>query len=737
MFHRRLCLLVLLSVVGVMVLLGQLARLAVAEHAMHLEAAEAVLATRRLIPTVRGRILDRKGRVIAEDVPCYDVQVDYEVITGQWAYQQARRDAYRAHRKAWREMDESEKYELIKKYLAPYEYQQELLWQTICRVCRIERSDLERRKWTIKRRVQTVRASVWDRLTRRREQELNRTVEPDEVDVTLREEVAAHTLLAAVPDETAMRLQLEGADLPGLHVKESKTRRYLQARQTVDLSCSTLPGPIRSDQTVQITVDGVATHIVGTMRNAWAADVKARPFRDQGTIDLGGYLPGDTVGRSGVEKAMEDHLRGRRGQKVLRRDIQQVHYLPPEPGADVQLTIDMQLQARIQAIMSPQFGLMQRQSWHANDQLPEGTPLYGAAVVIEVDSGDLLALVSSPTFSREQLQREGGRLANDSSRPMVNRPISAIYPPASTMKPLVYAIATEQGVIAPEEKIECRGHLYPNNPGAYRCWGWRPERGLFIQHGPLDGGEGIKHSCNIFFYTCGMRLGARKLVEAYHRWGIGVSQAIGLEGAAAGILPKLHEKNLRGRELSRSNAIFMAIGQGPIAITPLQVANAHAALARGGKYQSAVLIEQLRDQVERRDLHLKPGVFKIAMRGMFDAVNAHDGTGNHIPGGESIFNVGNMVIRGKTGTAQAPVQFDDLNGNQRMDEGEPILRSGNHGWFVAHVSETEDGPVKYVVCVVVEYGGSGGRSAGPVVNQILHAMQAEGYLPLTPREPGS
>jgi penicillin-binding protein 2 len=199
----------------------------------------------------------------------------------------------------------------------------------------------------------------------------------------------------------------------------------------------------------------------------------------------------------------------------------------------------------------------------------------------------------------------------------------------------------------------------------------------------------------------------------------------------SGVMPRLEGPNPPGRELSQSNAIQMAIGQGPIAVPPMQVAAAHAALARGGYYLAPLLIRQRAEQQEARDLKLPPRVVHNALAGMYESVHALRGTGRWLQlesGREPIMNLEDLVIRAKTGTAQAPVQFIDANRNGRRDEGEVILRQGDHSWYVCHVQKPGEDRARFVVVVLVEYGGSGGRVSGPVANQVLHALKTEGYL---------
>ena len=732
MFHRRLLLLLAVFACAMSVLGAQLVRLTVVQGNTHRREAEQVLSARTLVETVRGPIVDRKGRVLAEDRPCYDIAVDYPVITGQWAYDQARKIAYRDYKSTWAKLSFDQRELLIQEYRPPFDQKLELLWSLMVEYGNIDRNELERRKQTVIRRVQTIRSDVWDRRAKRRAAEQGGPVELEQVAVKVAEEVDEHTLLPAVVDTVAYNFRKQIDDLPGLHVIRAKTREYPQRAMAVTLDRTSLPTPLKSEEPMTLTVENVGAHLIGSMRNSWAEDEDRRPFHRSGAEpDLGGYLPGDRVGLGGVEAAEEDTLRGLRGELLRRRDTGQTTRTEATPGQQVQLTIDIALQARLRALMDPEFGLMRVQSWHGNSGTPLGTSLYGAAVVLDVDSGHVLAMVSTPVPPARVEGEPYPDLTDDPDKPLMNKPIASVYPPGSTVKPIVYCMAAATKNIGSDQAVDCQGHLLENKPNSYRCWGWRPAQGKYLRHGPLSPQEAIARSCNIYFYTCGRNMGARTIVEQFHNWGFGKSTGLGLPEEVNGFLPRLDQGNVEGRELSLPNAIMMGIGQGPIAVPPIQVATAHAALARGGYYLTPLLIRNRAAQQDGHELGMSPHVIANALEGMRMSANESFGTANHLTlatGREPLLNLPGVVLRAKTGTAQAPVRFDDLNKNGKLDDGEPIQRDGEHSWFVCHVQKPGERRASYVIVVMVEYGGSGGRVSGPVANQILHALSDEGYL---------
>lgn len=764
MFHRRLLLLTAGIVVVFSALTAQMANLTLAQGEKRRAQAESAMVESVLVPTVRGRILDRKGRVLAVDKPSYDVTVEYSVLSGKWSYHRASRDAFLANRARWGELNFDERDALIAECQQPYDAQVESLWHTLCAVGQITRDELEQRKATISSRVQQVAYNVWQRSRERRES----SGDPDEEELTgpmreIREQRSAHTLLTGLPTVELLKLQRliadaksltdeRGADgkavLTGIEVwrlvgvENSKEREYPSESIEVNVDRSSFPSPIASQHVEKLVVEGVGTHILGSLRNIWREDVDRRPFtRGNGQNehdDLGGYLPGDKTGAWGVEKAKEDRLRGKRGRLIEQLDTHLQTSQPPELGHDVTLSIDIQLQARIQAIMNPAMGLMKVQSWNSKDptvdslrpQLNE--PLNGAAVVLDINTGQVLAAVSMPTFRLEELRDNPETIINDrENQPFLNRVIGQPLQPGSTVKPLVLAAAVTDRKLRADETIECKGHLDENAPDRYRCWIFKQSSGARI-HGPLSGSEAIARSCNIFFFTLGRRLGPVGIVQWFDRYGIGRLSNCGLGEEVPGDLPDLaRARTPNAPGFTPADAVFLGIGQGPIQWTPLQAANCFATIARGGYFVSPTFYDDPDDSTRTRvDLGLDPRGVDLALRGLSDAVNQSYGTGHHFhnEAREKIFNMPGVQLYGKSGTADAVPLRIDSDGDGKITSRDRIIKEGDHAWMMLLVHRNGRPRPDYAIAVVVEYGGSGGVVAGPVANQVLHALRAEGYL---------
>ncbi len=714
MFHRRLLLLLAIVCCATVVLIGQIYKLTVIDGPHHRADAQDALQARSLLPTTRGKIFDVKGRLLAEDRPCFDIAVDYAWITGEWAYNQARRLARRDYIGQWTKMDFEDREEVVAQYRQPFDEQAEKLWRDMTEIAGIDRAELERRKAIINQRVQAIRADVWDRMQKRQAAESSGPVDEiaDISSVSLAEEQEPQTLLPAVSDEAAQKFQKLAVEQSGLHVIRSSARVYSNEDFEVKVDRATFPGPLRSNEALVAKVEDPTGSIVGRVGDAQLENVQRRPFHRPGQLpDLGGYLPGDDAGTRGVEKAEEDTLRGLRGELLTRLDTQAIARTSARPGKDVHLTIDVALQARIAALLDPTLGFMVVQPWHAKTETPLGTPLYGCAIVMDVDTSNILAMVSTPTASDPTNPPEGY-----GHEPTYNKALGAIYAPGSTVKPLVYASAVREGVIKFDERIDCNGYLFPDKPNVFRCWGWRPAEGFYVKHGPQSGSDAIEHSCNIFFYTCGKLLGPDAITTELRRWGLGQRSDIGLPDEVAG------QVGLERRELTISDAINMGIGQGPVAVPPIQIAAAHAALVRGGYYLSPILIRERAAKQKSSTLDIPAPALTEALRGMYESANSPEGTANHIIADgqrEPTLNIPGLTLRAKTGTAQ--------NTPRLTPDGE-VIRKGEHSWYVVHAQKPGTERASYIIVVLVEYGGSGGRTSGPIANQILYALRDEGYL---------
>ncbi len=761
MFHRRLLLLLVMVIVGMFVLVGQLYRLTVVQGAEHLSEVDAALVDSELLPTYRGRIVDRNGEVLALDRPCFDILVDYRLISGQWAMAAAGSEARRTHKDEWNELSRARREELIEQCRPRYDREAAAVWEQIARLGRVPLDEVLEARDGIARRVENLATHLYKTWQDDYFRQFQTTITIEEVARPIREQRQSHVVLTRIASgqESGFKeLSASGPQIdknqPAVTVRTSGARDYPWSHTTVTLDRSHLPSPIRSDEPLTLEIDGAMSHLLGTMRDEVnELELAARPLYGPGkeVSDLAGYLPGDEVGSRGMEQTLEAVLRGTRGMITRHMDDKPDDRIEPQPGGTAQLTIDARLQAQIQGILDPRLGLTRVQPWQGQEnELPLGTPLAAGAVVIDVKTSEVLALVSSPTALHGSLQKYRATLSKvereafdrDFTPPEVyNRAVDIPYAPGSIVKPLLLSWAMSHGGWSLQRTVDCQGHFYPDNTEAVRCWIYRPP--VYAVHGPLGPVEAIARSCNMYFYTVGNSLGLAKCMQVYHDWGLGRPMDLGVS---------VYNQAMEYKEApGRNEPLMLAIGQGSVAWTPLHAATAYAALARGGYYISPTLIRDDPRGVKptREDLELDDQAVYLVLKGLHEVVNNKQyGGARHMDVDpinhkyEPIFDAQSIDVWGKTGTAQQlwPTRLIryDLNGEPILDaDGRPVFIErpsaiGSHSWFVGLVgpgSGDGRGRPEYAIAVIVEWGGSGSRGAGPIANQIIHALKAQGYLP--------
>lgn len=764
MFHRRLLLLTAVMLLVLLVLSSKMTMLATGTtHEAARKESEAKLSDQHEIQTKRGAILDRNGLVLAEDEPGWELAVHFDLLTNKWGYKNAYTDASR-DKLAWSEMSQPQREAKVARLQKEYDQQARAMFITLGELSGLGYPELDARRKRTVERIHRLQNHLWHAWQKKESEDRGEPVPLEQVAKPIEEETKHHVLITDMGDDLRLlvenfieegnRALLTGDDetrsaLPWTMVELRRTtiRRYTLDRMTVELDRSTRPGPLADDEPMEMEVAGVGMHLIGLMRDAWEEDVEKDPLIDyRHRYRLSGYKSGDRLGRSGVEETMEKVLRGSRGLRTFNVDSgETTHLIEPRAGKDVVLSLDVRLQAHIQAIMSPEFELMTVLPWHLKTDEPQellGMPLNGAAVVIDIASGDVLAAVSSPTGSRDLLDEDPDLLWNDMvNMPMVNRAVAVPYQPGSTLKPLVAIAALSDGVLGVNEKVDTPGHLW-EDATVYRDWifkltGWQSFNDA--NGGPIDVIYATARSSNVFFGKMAERLikrfGMQRLPWWYEQFGLANKPGTGLPEEISGKI------GATGEQLQHNQVCFMAIGQGPVTCTPLQVATAYMRLASGDlNKQPRIVVSPERNEPRagggpRIDASYRNPV----LEGMRQSANEHIGTTHHInhPASglqdELIFNVEGVKIMAKSGTADpGKYRWIDYNrdGEQQADEIERSLR--DHAWVVALVQPEGASQPTHAIACVVEYAGSGGRVAGPVVNQIIHALKRHQYLDWPP-----
>jgi len=476
-------------------------------------------------------------------------------------------------------------------------------------------------------------------------------------------------LKSKLTDEEVAILAANRYRLPGVEVKARLFRNY-QA------------GP------------GMA-HVVGFIGRINDGDLKR--LRADGREQ--NYKGSVHIGKTGLEQSYETLLHGRTGFDQMETDasgraVRMLSRIPPVPGKDLRLYLD----AELQAVAEHAFG----------DYL-------GGLVALDPNTGGVLALVSKPGFDPnlfvDGIDPETWKSLNESpERPMVNRVLRGIYPPGSTIKPLMALAGLELGLRKPADSIVDPGYFtLPNSSHQFRDW----KRG---GHGSVDLRRSIAQSCDIYYYKLAVDMGVDRMHDYLAQFGLGEKSGIDLEGESSGLLPSRDWKQRRFKQAwYPGETVIAGIGQGYHLTTPLQLATATAMLANGGKRIEPRLVQAVRDPlnhvwqpqpaVVRRQVAIDPENLGVVRAGMMDVMR---------PGGTASVAAAGApyTIAGKTGTAQVV----GIKQGARYDESRLARQHRDHALFIAY-APAENPTI--AVAVMVENGGHGSSVAAPVARAVF------------------
>lgn len=437
----------------------------------------------------------------------------------------------------------------------------------------------------------------------------------------------------------------------------------------------------------------LAAHALGYVGEVSEAQLQLPEFAQ--------HKPGDIVGQFGVERSYNDVLTGRDGHRrvlvnSIGKTIQELGRIEPVGGEELTLALDLHLQMV------------------AEEELVE---VPGAIVAFDPRRGEILAMASRPAFDPNQFaarmsREEWDRLNEDPDTPFQNRVTQSLFSPGSIFKLVVAVAGLESQVIDPSTAVVCNGGalLY----GYYfRCW--RPEG-----HGTVRLREAIQHSCNVYFYLLGQKLGIDQISAFSRKVGLGQPTGIDLPGEAVGLIPSSQWKKARfGQPWYAGETISVSIGQGPISVTPLQLARAVGILATGQAARLSLVKGNASSQGEAARLlapRFSAGNLEAIREAMWSVVNEW-GTGGSA-------RVAGFEVCGKTGTAQTISQASRARLSQKAAE-----KFEANAWFVGFAPR--DNP-EIVVTVIVQRGGRGGSVAGPIAGRILRRYYEKHRLKAPP-----
>ncbi len=693
MFDARLKALLTVLAVVALILVVRLGQLQIVRAAHYRQRAERALVLRPItLPFVRGDILDRRGETLVREEPCWHVAIDYSVIAAEFG-------------------DDPEVSQVLPGDL-------DRMWQDLSQFASSFRplsvEELRGRAKRVFERVSSIRRAV----SRRRG-----------FDAPVAEEHTAHGIITGLDARQQVAAREGLARLyPWIRVETSSQRRVLG--------------------------DGVPlAHVIGRLGRVDAKHVANDPQADD---PFAKYRADEKLGISGVERAAERRLRGRRGQRTKDRGGHLVAdgCFDAQDGGDVVLSLDADLQRQLYALLG-----------ETVDREVEASG--GSLVVLDVASREVLALVSYPSYDPSRFQELYTELRNDTDRlPLRFRAVANRYAPGSTVKPLTCLTGLMTETIALDTYDECGGYLFPDVRDRWRCWRVHGTR-LRKAHGMIDVVEALTGSCNVFMYRLGERIGVNGLCNAFDMVGIGRRTGTGLSEEVGGINPTpgwlMTHKNIRA---TAGTARLFAIGQGELSMTPIQVANLMATYA-SGRYRPVTLI-RTSEETPEWTITASPAEWSAIRRGIYGVVNDPEGTAYKY----AHFDHERFALCGKTGSATAHpwptayrIPFVDKSGVESV----AVVRAGakgraierfkaehphavldvayvevatrwpplpppsdekySHAWFGGYLQPLDalgqpdwsrTPPVAFAV--MIEFGGSGGRTTGPLARQLAGTL---------------
>jgi len=442
----------------------------------------------------------------------------------------------------------------------------------------------------------------------------------------------------------------------------------------------------------------LAAHVIGYVSRINEAELKDLPISE--------YRGSTHIGKLGIESSYENDLHGKTGYAEIETNVQArllntINEVNPDPGADLYLTLDIDLQKT------------------AYDAL---TGYNGAAVAIDIKTGGVLAFVSRPGFDPNPFvvgitNDAYQALQTSENQPLYNRALRGLYPPGSTIKPFIALAGLEFDVINPEQQLNCPGYYQlPGVDHQYRDW----KKG---GHGSVNLNQAITESCDVYFYRLASMLGIDHMHSFLQKFGFGEKTGIDLIGEKTGLLPS-REWKLAQKKQSwyPGETLITGIGQGYLQVTPLQLARATATLANKGHIVTPFLVDKIvrahetspGPETHKNTIALKKENINTVIDGMINVVHSQRGTAKGIN-----TNI-NYQIAGKTGTAQVL----GIKQNAKYNENSIDFKFRDHALFISFAPANEP---KIAVAVIVENGGHGGSVAAPIAGQVIKQYLKDNY----------
>ncbi|MDD5579311.1 MAG: penicillin-binding protein 2 [Methylobacter sp.] len=506
-------------------------------------------------------------------------------------------------------------------------------------------------------------------------------------------------------DDTLLRLQ-KILDIPDEKIEQYQKQRIRQKRFTsTPLLISMSDEEVAKFAVVRPYFPGVdiharlvrhypyyelASHVVGYVGRINETELKTLPIAE--------YRGSNHVGKIGIEGFYETELHGKAGYAEIETNVQArainiINEVDPDPGANLYLTLDIDLQ---------------KTAYDALDTFN------GAVVAIEIKTGGVLVFASRPGFDPNPFvvgitNNAYQALQSSDNQPLYNRALRGLYPPGSTIKPFIGLAGLEYNAISYQHRLFCPGYYQlPNVSHRYRDW----KKG---GHGGVNLNEAITQSCDVYFYTLASMLGIDRMHAFLQQFGFGEKSGIDLVGEKSGLLPSREwKRDQRNQSWYPGETLITGIGQGFLQVSPLQLARATATLANKGNVVTPFLVDKIvrmgstsrGPETHDKTIPLKLGNVNNIIQGMVNVVHSARGTA------KGINNDITYQIAGKTGTAQV----FNIKQDAKYNENEIDFKLRDHALFISFAPA--DDP-KIAVAVIVENGGHGGSVAAPIAGKVI------------------
>lgn len=714
MYKKRLLIFISICLTAIGICLLRIFYMALHAKEARIRIAEMQILPPEQLPTLRGSIYDRNGKVLASDKPVFNVQVGYELtkvlderyIEGVILLEMAKRKKDEKDQELTRERVETE----IRKELEDEYHDLASIIKACAKLKQCSREEIEVQ-------IRSINDDIWQMRRffawRNNNPKSPLLLEYKKLGKPVPSSKAMEDYKVCTPDRDERTREMMVVDL--LEMKQSHSLIELNDEEkfAAQMAFMDIPGVEIVPETKRVYKYGPsACQIIG-----WVGMARSENDTQFSDDKFSRYISGEVAGKSGIEAMCEPVLRGQRGEIVYNRDGERIEMDDAEFGKDISLAIDIELQRRLEDYL-----IDPNQNTNYNAAM--------GAVIIDVESSDILALVSLPTYNLNTIRSRYNDVKIAANNPFENKAIYKTYPPGSSIKPVMLAIGIDERVVTANDIISCPCQKAP--PGWPSCWIHR--QSYTCHDAQWEGGTGnngrnaIRGSCNIYFSRVANMANARAIQKWLYNFGYGrsimaapnfLSKLKGLDretvsikalqesaGQISSAIPKGKIKNFDDiTRLNDNERRWFGIGQGSLRVTVLQVANAMASIARGGVFRKPKLFidEDGKDNYEET-VGIRPETVLLIREGMHAVVYEQHGTAYTHFRDHSDLDQRDITVYGKTGSTQTPA----------------------NAWFAGFAEDSAERCI--AIAIVIEGGTSGSGDAAPLGRRMIEMCNELGYV---------